>query len=343
VVSKPAVFGLLAAGCIVAAAGGAYVAVRDAASPAAVVPSSAPAQPEAAAAASGSETVVPVEDTAPARTAPAEKNMEPASDERRPTSPAQASERRSAARARASGRASAARAPAAVEPPASAPSAPPPAPSDPPQPPAVAEPERSAPPVESGFSRTDASRLDSGRTDSTKTYDELVVSADSVIGLQMETTVTSERARVEDRVEARVTRDVNVGTRTAIPAGARVIGSVALVERGGKIKERARLGIRFHTLVLADGTEIPVETSTIYRDGESPARESTAKIGGAAVGGAILGAILGGTKGAIVGGTTGAAGGTAAVMAGDRNPAILAAGSNVTVRLSSPVTVTVER
>jgi hypothetical protein len=26
------------------------------------------------------------------------------------------------------------------------------------------------------------------------------------------------------------------------------------VERGGKFKERARLGIRFHTLVLADGT-----------------------------------------------------------------------------------------
>src|SRR2546428_165682 len=36
-----------------------------------------------------------------------------------------------------------------------------------------------------------------------KTFEELVVSADSVIGLQTETPITSERARIEDRVEAR--------------------------------------------------------------------------------------------------------------------------------------------
>ena len=111
--------------------------------------------------------------------------------------------------------------------------------------------------------------------------------------------------------------------RVAIPAGAQAIGSVTLVERGGKIKERARLGVRFHTLVLADGTELPISTEAIYREGEPPAGESTRKIGGAAVGGAILGALIGGKKGAIVGATTGAAGGTAVVMAGDRNAATL--------------------
>ena len=68
-----------------------------------------------------------------------------------------------------------------------------------------------------------------------------------------------------------------------------------------------------------------------------------AKIGSAAVGGAILGAIFGGARGAVMGGATGAAGGTAIVMAGERNPATLPAGSTVTVRLISPVTITVER
>src|SRR5437763_7382659 len=51
-----------------------------------------------------------------------------------------------------------------------------------------------------------------------------------------------------------ISRDVKVGDRVAIPAGSKALGSVMLVERGGKFKERARLGIRFHTLVLADGT-----------------------------------------------------------------------------------------
>ena len=165
----------------------------------------------------------------------------------------------------------------------------------------------------------------------------------SVIGLQMNSSVTSETARVEDRVEARVTRDVMAGGRTAIPAGARMLGSVTMVERGGKIKEQAKLGVRFHTLVLANGTEVPLRTDVIVREGEPPSGESARKIGGAAVGGAILGAILGGGKGAVVGGATGAAGGTAVVMAGDRNAAKLTTGTIVTVKLNAPVTLEVER
>ena len=176
-----------------------------------------------------------------------------------------------------------------------------------------------------------------------KQYDELVIPADSVIGLQVENAVTTERAKVEDQVRARVTRDVRVRDQVAIPAGARAEGSVTLVERGGRLKEQARLGIRFHTIVLADGTRLPINTETIYREGESPARESAAKIGGGAVGGAVLGAILGGKKGAIIGSTVGAAGGGVAVAAGEPSAATLPQGSTVTVRMGSPATVTVER
>lgn len=172
---------------------------------------------------------------------------------------------------------------------------------------------------------------------------DLVVPADAVLGLQIERAVSSETARVEDRVEARVTRDVRVGDRVAIPAGSLVQGSVMEVERGGKVKERARLGIRFHTVVLGDGTRLAIRTESVVREGASPANESAAKIGGAAVGGAILGAILGGGKGAVIGGSVGAAGGTAATMAGNRNPAILPAGTTVSVRVQQPVTVTVEK
>jgi hypothetical protein len=118
---------------------------------------------------------------------------------------------------------------------------------------------------------------------------------------------------------------------------------VTLVERGGKLKDRARLGVRFHTLVLADGREMPLRTESILREGESPSNESARKIGGAAIGGAILGAIIGGGKGAVVGSAAGAAGGSAAVMAGDRNAATLPAGTIVTVRLAAPVTIEVEK
>jgi hypothetical protein len=176
-----------------------------------------------------------------------------------------------------------------------------------------------------------------------KTFEELVISPSSVIGLQIETPVTSEHARVEDRVEARVTRDIKVGDRLAVAAGARAVGSVTLVEKGGKMKERARLGIRFHTLVLADGTRLPIQTETIYRDGEAPGNAAAAKVGGGAVAGAILGAILGGGKGAAVGAAAGAGGGAAAVEAGDRKAATIRPGDAVTARILQPVTVTIEK
>jgi hypothetical protein len=174
-------------------------------------------------------------------------------------------------------------------------------------------------------------------------FEELVVAADSVIGLQLESPVTSEKAQVEDSVVARVTRDVKVGDRVAIPAGAKAYGEVTLVERGGKLRDRARLGVRFTSVVLADGTRLPLHTETIFRDGDPPGRESTAKIGGGAIGGAIIGGILGGAKGAAIGGSIGAGAGSAAVMAGDRNAATLSAGTPLTVRLEDPVTVTVEK
>jgi hypothetical protein len=174
-------------------------------------------------------------------------------------------------------------------------------------------------------------------------FEELIVAADSVLGLQVESSLSSERARVEDEVIAHVTRDVRVGDRVAIPSGSRVEGEVTLVERGGKIRDRARLGVRFTSVVLADGTRVPLETETIFREGDSPTRESAAKIGGSAIGGAIIGGILGGAKGAIIGGSAGAGAGTAVTIAGGRNAATLPSGTPVTVRITRPATVAVEQ
>lgn len=171
----------------------------------------------------------------------------------------------------------------------------------------------------------------------------LTVPADAVVGLQIERAVSSETAAVEDTVSARVTRDVLAEGVVVIPAGSRVNGSVTLVDEGGKVRDRARLGVRFHTLVLADGTEMQLPTATIYRDGESPSGRSAARIGGGATAGALIGAILGGGKGAAIGAAVGAGGGTAATMRGARKPATLPAGQTVTVRLSDPVTLEVPR
>lgn len=317
------VFGGLALACLFAAGTGAYLAVRqngtDAPAAAAPAPVSAPAPVAASEGVIAPAPIAPAPEAAVQPAAPAPSPAPAARPPSRPREPRPASARPAPSRQQR----------AEVE------TAPAPAPSTPPPPsgsmwetrpavePAVPEQAPEPPPAPEII--------------------DLVVPADSVLGLQIERTVTSETARVEDRVEARVTRDVRVSDRIAIPAGAVVQGSVTEVERGGKVKEKARLAIRFHTIVLADGTRVAMRSEPVVREGQSPAGESTAKIGGAAAGGAILGAILGGGKGAAIGGAIGAAGGTAATMAGGRNAAVLPQGTTVTVRMQQPVTLSVEK
>jgi type IV secretory pathway VirB10-like protein len=327
-------FAALAVACIGAAAGGGYLATRQNAVPApasAQVPAAppatslpAPVTPAVAPSQPVHETEAVVGDSAP-RSAPAR----PAAGKRAEPAPRAAASREARATARHEQTP-----PLASTWPSSAASQPPAAPA----PPQAAEPPAAPRPEE-----RPAAEPPRAPEPPQRTIEELVVSPQTVIGLQTETRLSSETARVEDRVDARVTRDVKVGDRVAIPSGSHAIGSVMQVERGGKFKERARLGIRFHTLVLADGTRVPISTETIYRDGEAPGNASAAKVGGAAVGGAILGAILGGAKGAAIGATAGAGGGAAAVMAGDRSAATLPAGTPMTVRLLQPVTVTTEK
>lgn len=340
----------LGVACIAAAAGGGYLATRQNAVPAAVA-----AQPVASegapAAATPSVTPVPDKPVQETEAVVGDSSKPPATVSPTPaisSSPKRVEPAGAARPARTSSVPAASRSPQRT---AATHQEPPPLSSTWPasastQAPVPAPAAATATPTETGANRSDdrtAQEPARAPEPPQKTFEELVVSADSVIGLQIENRVSSDTARVEDRVDAKVTRDVKVGDRVAIPAGSRVTGTVTQVDRGGKFKERARLGIRFNMLVLADGTRVPISTETIYRDGEAPGNSSAAKVGGAAVGGAILGAILGGGKGAAIGGTVGAAGGTAAVMAGDRSTVVLTPGTPMTVRVLSPVTITTEK
>ena len=341
------VFAGLAVGCLAAAAGGSYLAVRqnqsavatDAREASAPVSLASPASPDSPASpVTESEGVISPEPARPARpdvaapAAPVRRtpamSSAPASSSRAATTPVTRPSTRNDQRdtqivAR-SGQTSESPAPSAA--PSTSGSMWETRPSVQPSTPDYKEPEPPAPPPPPA-----------------PEFVDLTVPSDAVLGLQIERTVSSELARVEDKVDARVTRDVRVSDRIAIPAGSTVRGSVTEVDRGGRMKGKARLAIRFHTIVLADGTQVALKTDPVVREGQSPGGESAAKVGGAAIGGAILGAILGGGKGAAIGGAVGAGAGTAAAMTNDRSPATLTAGTTVTVRMQAPVTVTVQK
>lgn len=327
--SRSLMVAVLVAGCVTAAAGGSYLAVRqNATQPAVALSPEAPA-PVATPGAPVQETEAVIE--APASEPTPAPQVEP---DLRPVPPAPETRRRVVPAPPREARRAVIKASQNADQPSATPTAPTQS---------SAATSVATPRVAEYVAPVEAPSEPRPSEPVTPLIEEVFIPGSAVIGLEIETTVSSERARIEDRVDARVARDVFADGRLALPAGSRVIGAVTLVERGGKVQERARLGVRFHTVVLANGRQVPLRTEPIYRDGESPAAESSRKIGGAAIGGAVLGAILGGGKGAIAGATAGAAGGTAAVISGDRNPAVLANGSIVTVKLASPLSFDVER
>jgi len=319
--TKLGITGLIGLGCVAAAAGGGYLALRSNAADLRPAPLAESAQPTPAPAPANAPAVIP--DAAPGRalataTVPSKRQAVAASEVRTAASSPVAPEPTPAVVNPPSGvdmpAAGSVVLPATLTGTAPATAATPPTPVAPTVPP---------PP--------------------SPRYDAVTVAADAVLGLRLESTISSQTAHVEDRVNARLSRDVLVDGRVAIAAGARLEGTVTLVDRGGKYKERPRLGIAFNALVLADGTRVAIQTEPIYRDGDSPSGQAATKVGGSAVVGAILGAMIGGKKGAVIGTAAGAVGGAAAVAAGDHAEAALSSGTPVTARLNAPVTLLIER
>lgn len=170
---------------------------------------------------------------------------------------------------------------------------------------------------------------------------ELTLPAGTAVPLELMTALSSETAKVETPVRARVRQDVDVDGYVAIPAGTVLTGTVVDVARPGRVQGRSRLAIRF-TEADIDGAREDVRTNPIAFEGEQTKGEDATKIGAGAVGGAIIGGILGGGDGAAKGAAIGGAAGTGAVLATRGRDVTLAAGTDIAATLAAPVTLRVE-
>jgi hypothetical protein len=98
----------------------------------------------------------------------------------------------------------------------------------------------------------------------------VTIKKDAVIGVRLDRALTTETCHADDRVTARIARDVAVDDRTALAAGTRVEGYVAVVERDPRSTDRVRIGIRFTSLVLADDRRVPIQVETVFRESDPP-------------------------------------------------------------------------
>jgi hypothetical protein len=122
--------------------------------------------------------------------------------------------------------------------------------------------------------------------------------------------------------------------------GARIQGRITEVERSGRVKGRARLGIDFQRLETVAGwrdVEVSLIEGTLEAEGTK--KRDAAKIGIGAVAGAVLGEVIG--DNAAAGAAIGGAAGTAVVLATKGKEIELATGTRLDLALDAPLTVVV--
>lgn len=124
------------------------------------------------------------------------------------------------------------------------------------------------------------------------------------------------------------------------PKGARVEGVVVNSDPGGRVKGVASISVKLTSLTLADGRVIDLSTSSYARQAKTTKKKDAAKVGIGAGVGAAIGAIAGGGKGAAIGAGVGGAAGTGAVLATRGDAAVIAGESQISVKLTAPVTIT---
>lgn len=172
-------------------------------------------------------------------------------------------------------------------------------------------------------------------------FREYTIPAGTELSARLNTALNSETNRVEDRVEASVTEAVMQGDTVVIPEGSTLRGEVTAVEESGKVKGRANLAVRFHTLTIAEHDEPYPVSLGISRVAPGTKKEDAAKIGIPAAAGGIIGGILGGKKGAVTGVVIGGGAGTAVVLTTAGKEVELPAGSALTMKMGEPVDIRV--
>ena len=173
-------------------------------------------------------------------------------------------------------------------------------------------------------------------------YREVTIPTGTVLPIELQSAVSSDNSRPEDQVRGTLRRSITIDGIEALPAGTAALGHVTVAERSARVKGRARVAFRFTRLdPPGEAERIAVRTGTISRVAEATKKQDAAKIGGGAAGGAIIGGIVGGGSGAAKGAAIGGAAGTGVVLATRGKEVRLAPGTNLSVKLTAPVTVRV--
>lgn len=176
----------------------------------------------------------------------------------------------------------------------------------------------------------------------------------TVVPVTLPMTISSETARVGDRVVVNLGAPIAAGGSILLPAGSQVEGQVVMVDKASRgFGDNGELDIRFMSAVLPNGQRVPISARIQTEDGTGILRGGTTKgrVGKTVVKtgvGAGIGALSGLVAAAMSGGDksratalmvpVGAGAGLVAAGADRGEDVILNAGQPINIVLDSPLT-----
>ncbi len=155
------------------------------------------------------------------------------------------------------------------------------------------------------------------------------IPAETKLTVRIASEISSGTAKVGDRFDATLTRDLVVNGKTLAKAGAPVKGKVTYVKSSGRLHEPGELTLRL-TSVQVNGKMTPISSTGYHAKGNSHTKSNATKIGGGAAVGALIGGLAGGGKGALIGTGVGAGAGTGVAAATGKEEAVIPAETVVT-------------
>jgi hypothetical protein len=184
----------------------------------------------------------------------------------------------------------------------------------------------------SGASGNGGAVHDSPRDDRRTTNGRSVIPAGQEIDVRLQTPLTSDTAKVEDRFEATTAADLYRGNAVLIPAGSVMRGVISSVNRASRTDRKGQLTVAFDEITV-NGRRYPMRGTVTQALESEGMRGEVGRIGaGSAIGG-IIGGIIGGVKGAVIGVLIGGGGTIAATEGKDVH---LEPGTILRVRLDTP-------
>jgi type IV secretion system protein VirB10 len=177
----------------------------------------------------------------------------------------------------------------------------------------------------------------------------IVLPAGTVIPISLTNRITTKHAKDGDGVYGKTVFPITINNKIVIPEGSHLRGKITQIQRPGRVKGKGALTLTFQTLVLPNGTTLPIYTSlggvggAGERTGEATVQGDSSKgqdaktVGGTAAEGALIGVIADRGTGAAIGGGIGAAAGAAGVLFTRGKDMVIEPGTTIEVVLDRPL------